>query len=182
MYAGLHCMPKFQTGGRGFHTGLKASSGNADNLCGTVQKKLRQNFDQDGRLLLNSRGWRLGRMSMEGHPEHTVSHRAGGAGCAGRGTFTAAVEVQEQRQMVVSFLYHMAVQRGVRNPFEARDAAAIVNYVDVGLQARLPPLPRHHRPLPLPRHEISCGARHQQLESDWKLAGGLRTHLPRTHC
>lgn len=64
---------------------------------------------------------------------------AGAGGCAGRGTFTAAVEVQEQRQMVVSFLYHMAVQRNVRNPFESRDAAAIVNYVDVGLQVRTPP-------------------------------------------
>ncbi len=69
--------------------------------------------------------------------------QGGGAGRAGRGTFTAAVEVQEQRQMVVSFLYHMAVQRGVRNPFEARDAAAIVNYVDVGLQAGSPPDPCH---------------------------------------
>ena len=40
---------------------------------------------------------------------------------AGRGSFTAAVEVKQQRQLIVSFLYHMAVQRNVKNPFETTD-------------------------------------------------------------
>ena len=39
--------------------------------------------------------------------------------CAtGRGTFTAAVEVRDQRQMCISFLYHLALQRNIRNPLE----------------------------------------------------------------
>jgi hypothetical protein len=52
----------------------------------------------------------------------------------GRGTFTAAVEVKDQRQMLVSFLYHLALQRNIRNPFEGSDVVAITNYLDVGLQ------------------------------------------------
>ncbi len=36
----------------------------------------------------------------------------------GRGTFTAAVELVKQRELVVSFLHHMAVQRRAYNPFE----------------------------------------------------------------
>ena len=39
--------------------------------------------------------------------------------CAtGRGTFTAAVEVRNQQQMCLSFLYHLALQRNIRNPLE----------------------------------------------------------------
>lgn len=30
------------------------------------------------------------------------------------------MEVKDQRQMVVSFLYHLALQRNIRNPFEVR--------------------------------------------------------------
>ena len=40
---------------------------------------------------------------------------------AGRGSFTAAVELKKQRQLVISFLYHVAVQRNVRNPFETQE-------------------------------------------------------------
>ena len=40
---------------------------------------------------------------------------------AGRGSFTAAIELKKQRQLVISFLYHMAVQRNVRNPFETQE-------------------------------------------------------------
>jgi len=40
---------------------------------------------------------------------------------AGRGSFTAAIELRKQRQLVISFLYHMAVQRNVRNPFETQE-------------------------------------------------------------
>jgi hypothetical protein len=52
----------------------------------------------------------------------------------GRGTFTAAVEVRDQRQMCISFLYHLALQRNIRNPLEGADVVAITNYVDVGLE------------------------------------------------
>ena len=45
----------------------------------------------------------------------------GAATAAGRGSFTAAVEVRQQRQLLVSFLYHLAVQRNVKNPFETSD-------------------------------------------------------------
>lgn len=58
----------------------------------------------------------------------------GVAASPGRGTFTAAVEVQDQRQMIVSFLYHMAIMRSIRNPLESDSTVAITNYLDVGLQ------------------------------------------------
>lgn len=50
------------------------------------------------------------------------------------GKFTAALEVREQRQLLLSFLQHMVVQRRVRNPFEDDNVAGIVNYVNIGLQ------------------------------------------------
>ena len=30
------------------------------------------------------------------------------------------MEVKDQRQMLVSFLYHLAMQRNIRNPFEVK--------------------------------------------------------------
>ncbi len=54
--------------------------------------------------------------------------------CAGRGQFTAALEVQESERLVMSFLHHMALQRLVRNPFEKSEVAGITNYLDIGLQ------------------------------------------------
>ena len=41
---------------------------------------------------------------------------------ASGGKFTAAVELERQQQLSISFLHHMAVQRNVHNPFE--DAGA----------------------------------------------------------
>ena len=49
-------------------------------------------------------------------------------------TFTAAVEVQGQKQLVVSFLHHQAVQRLSHNPLEQQDVVGVTNYLDVGLQ------------------------------------------------
>eukprot|EP00884_Botryococcus_braunii_P000788 jgi/Botrbrau1/1070/Bobra.0076s0035.2 len=54
------------------------------------------------------------------------------------GKFTAALEVQEQRQLLISFLQHMAVQRRVRNPWEDENVVGIVNYVNIGLQVEVP--------------------------------------------
>ena len=59
---------------------------------------------------------------------------AGALRCAGRGQFTAALEVVEAERLVMSFLHHMALQRQCRNPFEKGDIAGITNYLDVGLQ------------------------------------------------
>ncbi len=42
---------------------------------------------------------------------------------AGRGLFTAAVEVAHQ-QLSISFMHHMAVQRNVQNPFEDKGEPA----------------------------------------------------------
>ncbi|KAL3162528.1 hypothetical protein ABBQ32_010183 [Trebouxia sp. C0010 RCD-2024] len=52
----------------------------------------------------------------------------------GKGTFTAAVEVQGQKQLVVSFLHHQPVQRLSHNPLEHQDVVGVTNYLDVGLQ------------------------------------------------
>ena len=61
---------------------------------------------------------------------------------AGRGQFTAALEVVEAERLVMSFLHHMALQRQCRNPFEKGDIAGITNYLDVGLQV----LPESEQP------------------------------------
>lgn len=53
---------------------------------------------------------------------------------AGKGTFTAAVEVQGQKQLVVSFLHHQAVQRLSHNPLEQQHVVGVTNYLDIGLQ------------------------------------------------
>jgi hypothetical protein len=53
---------------------------------------------------------------------------------SGKGAFTAAMEVRPGGEMAVSFLHHMAMQRNVRNPLEARDVVGITNYVDVGFE------------------------------------------------
>lgn len=53
---------------------------------------------------------------------------------AGRSNFATAVEIREQRQLTVSLLYHMAVQRLCRNPLEEDNVVGITNYMDLGLQ------------------------------------------------
>ena len=53
---------------------------------------------------------------------------------AGRGQFTAVLEVQEGQRLMMSFLHHMALQRLCRNPFEKGEVAGLTNYLDVGLQ------------------------------------------------
>ena len=50
------------------------------------------------------------------------------------GGFTAVVEIQQQTRLSTSFLYHTAIQRNVRNPFEAEEVVGITNYVDLGVQ------------------------------------------------
>ena len=44
------------------------------------------------------------------------------------------MEVQGQKQLVVSFLHHQAVQRLSHNPLEHQDVVGVTNYLDVGLQ------------------------------------------------
>ena len=61
--------------------------------------------------------------------------------CAGRGQFTAALEVQQQQRLCMSFLHHMAVQRLCKNPFEEKEVVGITNYLDFGLQVQRFPSP-----------------------------------------
>ena len=63
-----------------------------------------------------------------------MSHPTNKGRNAGKGTFTAAVEVQGQKQLVVSFLHHQPVQRLSHNPLEQQDVVGVTNYLDVGLQ------------------------------------------------
>ena len=53
---------------------------------------------------------------------------------AGGGTFATVVELREQRELVVSYLHHMAVQRQCHNPLEDAQVVGIANYLDLGLQ------------------------------------------------
>ena len=64
-------------------------------------------------------------------------------GCAGRGQFTAALEVQQQRRLCMSFLHHMAVQRLCNNPFEEKEVVGITNYLDFGLQVHTAVSPKY---------------------------------------
>lgn len=50
------------------------------------------------------------------------------------GRFVAAVELVRDRELSISFLHHMAVQRRVHNPFESSDVVGITNYFDVGFR------------------------------------------------
>lgn len=41
------------------------------------------------------------------------------------GDFSAVVEIQQQTRLSTSFMYHTAIQRNVRNPFEAEEVSMI---------------------------------------------------------
>ncbi|GBF92274.1 hypothetical protein Rsub_05357 [Raphidocelis subcapitata] len=56
----------------------------------------------------------------------------------GQPTFTAAMEMQEGRNFIVSFFQHMAAVRQVFNPIESNDVIGITNYIDVGMQLQVP--------------------------------------------
>lgn len=56
----------------------------------------------------------------------------------GNGNFSAAVEVVQQKQLCLSYLHHLALQRRVYNPLERGDVVAITNYLDMGLQMAIP--------------------------------------------
>ena len=56
----------------------------------------------------------------------------------GAGTFTAALELRQGRELAVSVLQHLAVQRRVRNPLEDGNVLGITNYLDLGLQVVSP--------------------------------------------
>ncbi|BDA45555.1 hypothetical protein COCOBI_07-3420 [Coccomyxa sp. Obi] len=63
----------------------------------------------------------------------------------GRGQFTAAIEVQEQKRLILSFLHHMAVQRLCKNPLEDEEVVGITNYLDIGLQVVTNIARKHNR-------------------------------------
>lgn len=48
------------------------------------------------------------------------------------------MEVIQQRQLCLSYLHHLALQRRVYNPLERGDVVAITNYLDMGLQMAIP--------------------------------------------
>lgn len=47
-----------------------------------------------------------------------IAYSPGAQSATEHGRFTAALELVEERQLSVAFLYHMALQRNVHNPFE----------------------------------------------------------------
>ncbi|RMZ56210.1 hypothetical protein APUTEX25_002400 [Auxenochlorella protothecoides] len=69
-----------------------------------------------------------------------IAYSPGAQSATEHGRFTAALELVEERQLSVAFLYHMALQRNVHNPFEGSgemrrgDVVGITNYVDIGFQ------------------------------------------------
>ena len=81
-----------------------------------------------------------------------------GTPLAGRGQFTAALEVQDQQRLVMSFLHHMAVQRLCKNPFEDAEVAGITNYLDFGLQVHCHP-------------RMQASPKYLPHERDWLQAG-----------
>lgn len=83
---------------------------------------------------LHSNGFSKMSYDIEQHLSYAVAYSPEHSSTFGKGTFTAAVEVQEQKQLVVSFLHHQAVQRLSHNPLEHQDVVGVTNYFDVGLQ------------------------------------------------
>jgi hypothetical protein len=63
-----------------------------------------------------------------------VAYQPEGQSAYGRGVFTASVELRRQRELVISFLHHMATQRNVMNPLEKNDVVGISNYLDLAFQ------------------------------------------------
>ena len=52
------------------------------------------------------------------HTSYGVAFSPGTQRRTEQGKFTAALELIEERQLSVAFLYHMALQRNIHNPFE----------------------------------------------------------------
>ena len=52
------------------------------------------------------------------HTSYGVAYSPGTQRRTEQGKFTAALELIEERQLSVAFLYHMALQRNIHNPFE----------------------------------------------------------------
>lgn len=70
-----------------------------------------------------------------------LAYSPGGDASSQHGRFTMALELIEERKLSVAFLYHMAVQRNVHNPFEGsgeRARALCVGGVRWGVDAMGP--------------------------------------------
>ena len=63
-----------------------------------------------------------------------VAYQPEGQSAYGRGVFTAAIEMIQQRQFSISFLHHIATQRNVVNPLEKNEVVGITNYLDLVFQ------------------------------------------------
>jgi hypothetical protein len=64
-----------------------------------------------------------------------MAYTSEGARNSKKGGFTAIVELRNnQQQIALSFLHHIAMQRAVKNPLEKGDVVGITNYLDVGLE------------------------------------------------
>ncbi|DBA96333.1 hypothetical protein WJX82_004926 [Trebouxia sp. C0006] len=83
---------------------------------------------------IQSKGFSKMSEDIAEHISYAVAYSPEHGSTFGKGTFTAAVEVQGQKQLVVSFLHHQAVQRLSHNPLEHQDVVGVTNYLDVGLQ------------------------------------------------
>eukprot|EP00197_Chlamydomonas_leiostraca_P009744 CAMPEP_0202868642 /NCGR_PEP_ID=MMETSP1391-20130828/10986_1 /ASSEMBLY_ACC=CAM_ASM_000867 /TAXON_ID=1034604 /ORGANISM="Chlamydomonas leiostraca, Strain SAG 11-49" /LENGTH=450 /DNA_ID=CAMNT_0049548829 /DNA_START=23 /DNA_END=1375 /DNA_ORIENTATION=+ len=77
-------------------------------------------------------GWVRGRTRCAIAYEPTFTNETG------RGSFSAVVELIENRSLVVSFFQHMALSRRVLNPMESSNVVGITNYVDLGMQITVP--------------------------------------------
>jgi hypothetical protein len=66
------------------------------------------------------------RASIDNTLSWGIGYQPEGQSAYGRGVFTAAVEVRRKRELAVSFLHHMAVQRNVKNPFEKTGAFSLL--------------------------------------------------------
>jgi hypothetical protein len=79
--------------------------------------------------------------------------------------FTAALELRGGRELSVSFLHHLALQRNVYNPAESRDVVGITNYLDLGFRLTADLLVGSGAP---PAGGAGGGAGTMQLAAAWQ--------------
>ncbi|KAI3430560.1 hypothetical protein D9Q98_005153 [Chlorella vulgaris] len=90
-----------------------------------------------GNALLDRPAWSAAARQCQLATSYAVAYEpqlGGTEGSPTGGRFTAAVEVVRDRELAISFLHHMAVQRRVRNPFETSDVVGITNYLNIGFR------------------------------------------------
>ncbi|KAL6748137.1 hypothetical protein V8C86DRAFT_2886571 [Haematococcus lacustris] len=105
---------------------------------------------------------------LQRHASFALAYEPSFSSKAGQGRFSASLELQEGRRLLISFFQHLAVSRSVVNPLEKPDVVGITNYIDIGLQITVPtsesPLPAGPHPSPgLAKSQLRPGSTYSSI-------------------